>query len=70
MAKENNGGPAFPRPTSDVPGQPGMSLRDWLAGQAVIGLVQFADSPTRLSPSEMAEAAFKIADAMLKQRDK
>lgn len=67
----NNGGPAFPRPATDqLPGQVGMTLRDWFAGQAVAGLVQFADAPTRLQPAEMAEAAYRIADALLAQRKK
>lgn len=45
MSKRDDGWPAFPRPdvidpTSDSPlwdnGHPGMSLRDWFAGQALM----------------------------------
>lgn len=44
MSKENNGGPAFPRPVSDgehgqSPSQEGMSLRDWFAGLAMQRLI-------------------------------
>ena len=42
MATKNDGGPAFPRPYSEdklnkeqLPAQRGMSLRTWLAGQAL-----------------------------------
>jgi hypothetical protein len=39
-------------------------LRDWLAGQALVGLL-LAD---RHMPYEVAEAAYKLADEMLKAR--
>ncbi len=32
-----DGGPAFPIETTATPYAPGMSLRDWFAGQALIG---------------------------------
>ncbi|MDY3558140.1 hypothetical protein R5W23_000861 [Gemmata sp. JC673] len=77
MSTPNNGGPAFPRSgfevdreergNFDTSPQTGMSLRDWFAGRAITGLVQFADAPTRLRPEEMAEAAYRIADALLAQ---
>ena len=36
----NDGGPAFPRPSNEITeGCSGMSLRDWFAGQAIIGIV-------------------------------
>lgn len=64
----NDGGPAFPNPeTEQYPAEKGMSLRAWLAGQAIAGLVQFADAPTKLKPAEMAEAACNIADAVIKR---
>ena len=80
----NDGGPAFPipdmphpddagrwlsqyRPTSD-----GMSIRDWFASQALIGILSGAKAGNgeclrnlaRLS----AETAFIVADAMLEAR--
>jgi hypothetical protein len=65
-----DGGPAFPRVGQveyNSQAQNGMSLRDWLAGQAVRGL---------LSNSNFAEvevvhvAAYAIADRMLRERNK
>jgi hypothetical protein len=39
MTNQNDGGPAFPIPNDDRPGayeaHPGMTLRDWFAGQAL-----------------------------------
>mgnify|MGYP000272854830 CR=1 FL=1 len=73
----NDGGPAFPALTmlcgSDTvvaschnSAQPGMSLRDWFAGQAIIALYQTdrSEYPT----SKDAEQAYRIADAMLAAR--
>lgn len=40
----------------------GMTLRDWFAGQALIGLTG--------SPHRAAEAAYEYADAMLEARSK
>ena len=73
MAK-NDGGPAFPlqeqmQPAADggnawfSPGQPGMSLRDYFAGQALVMLGIHADIAG-------ADAAYRIADAMIAQREK
>ncbi|PYE89646.1 hypothetical protein [Phyllobacterium leguminum] len=71
------GGPAFPRPQSETSmggnyEQDGMSLRDWYAGQAIIGLIQgYAiayGSPTN-AMDEMAREAFSLADIMLLARD-
>lgn len=46
---------------------PGMSLRDWFAGQALAGIgAQWAMES--LSPDELAEAAYEVADAMLSAR--
>lgn len=42
--------------------QPGMTLRDWFAGQA---LVQCSDWD---APDEAARHAYRVADAMLKAR--
>jgi hypothetical protein len=44
--------------------EPGMDLRDWFAAQALIGCVtKYKTLPV------MAINAYKIADAMLKQRE-
>ena len=65
MSKENDGGPAFPKPPSSFTAtvQNGMSLRDWFAGQAIVGLAMDKN------PADMiAEWAYAVADAMLEAR--
>ena len=44
MADRDDGGPAFPRPQAETSQggnfeQDGMSLREWFAGQALVGLL-------------------------------
>ena len=65
MAK-NDGGPAFGVGHYD---QNGMSLRDWLAGQALAGILQMPDAFER-SYANMAEHSYAAADAMLAEREK
>ena len=77
MSEDNTGGPAFPR--SDErglmgeglrEGSDGMSLRDWFAGQALIG---FLSNQKRFAASSddatLARECFSYADAMLKARE-
>jgi hypothetical protein len=77
MANQNDGGPAFPQNLPDdfvwrLPGNPGgMSLRDWFAGQAMVGWLAGAgntdiDMATRRI---CALNCYELADAMLKERD-
>lgn len=73
MTKIDDGGPAFPEafwptPQSDAPDyRPGMSLRDWFAGQALAGLLAFEGT----SPGNTtAHIAWAIADDMLAERAK
>jgi len=65
----DNGGPAFPifEPEMGVKGQ-GMSLRDYFAGQVLVGYI----AGTELLPDEetIARISYKMADAMLKEREK
>lgn len=65
---KNDGGPAFPW-SPDGPNYqtyPGMSLRDWFAGQALAGMnAHDADVSFRMR----AEDAYKYADAMLAERE-
>jgi len=85
MSEKDNGGPAFPVvPTMEGAGQwgyayPGMTLRDWFAGQALAGLL--ADSKRSRKLYENAggddgilrcnsEWAYSLADAMLAERSK
>ena len=75
----NDGGPAFPTEVSGMAcskqvaddlfqfsgATPGMSLRDWFAGQALL------TNECRNWPSvaSAAEAAYNFADAMIKARE-
>lgn len=69
---ENTGGPAFPYPSYDegrqVDQYPGMSLRDWFAGQALAGML--ADSKVSDTVENLADLVYAMADAMLKERAK
>ena len=60
MSVTDNGGSAFPNANSD-----GMTLRDWLAGQAMTAII----TEGRRRFSDVAEDAYKVADAMLKARE-
>jgi hypothetical protein len=73
----NDGGPAFPKALDPYPntagttrnaGAPGMSLRDWFAGQALANYVA-ADNEPPLSFIQVATDCFQIADAMLAARE-
>lgn len=66
----HNGGPAFPTTAYDHGvDSPGMTLRDWFAGQAVIGIMAcHANEGFSLQPENCARWAFDVADAMLKAR--
>jgi hypothetical protein len=85
VSKVNDGGPAFPRPASEwiengtlregndaLPEQDGMMLRDWFAGHALAG--HLAWSPTDCSEQgkavDAAAFAYKVADAMIAEREK
>lgn len=71
MSTLNDGGPAFPG-TSDERyfTSPGMTLRDYFAGQAVINLMT-ADviKLHGVTPHVIAGTAYEIADAMLKAKE-
>lgn len=74
-----DGGPAFPTQpinTAKPEKYSGMSLRDWFAGQALLGMLAHS---TRYRPREgassnwhdaIAEEAGQLADAMLAERAK
>jgi len=80
MSAKQDGGPAFPCEGGDMSGlvaHPGMSLRDWFAGQALAGrlanstLLENLDQsgyPAEKLPAKMAEHAYMFADAMLEAR--
>lgn len=77
MSKIDDGGPAFPgiqgNDEYSNPYLPGMSLRDYFAGQALIGLYAGSNDDTGnwagfAKAAPLAETAFEIADAMLAAR--
>lgn len=64
----NDGGPAFPSSgPADAVVCWGMSLRDYFAGQALIGLISCPDI-TLGHAGDYASRAYEYADAMLKAR--
>lgn len=79
----DDGGPAFPHDNQELGNrhriaQPGMSLRDWFAGQALAGIfaggyrtkeIQDMASGT-MGASTPAGACYALADAMLAERAK
>lgn len=72
MSKIDDGGPAFPAHQATDNGMayttvPGMTLRDWFAGQSLAAL----SATGEIYPhSELARTAYEIADAMLAERNK
>ena len=64
---------AFPRPHSvddidgdiSYPAHAGMTLRDYFAAKAMQGLL----ANNNLDAQQIAQAAYKVADAMLKARE-
>ncbi len=78
MSKEiDDGGPAFPSEqhechdhTWNQTYEPGMSLRDWFAGQSVIGIAVAGNIVGGNQPDTHATIAYSIADAMIAARKK
>ena len=66
----HTGGPAFPAMHYDLAhNEHGMTMRDYFAAKAMQGL--FSDVDTSLmSQKQIAEWAYKMADAMLEAREK
>jgi hypothetical protein len=66
-----DGGPAFPTQDWQAVGNthPGMTLRDWFAGQALAHIPELLDAHDANKSAEMiAHWSYQIADAMLKAR--
>lgn len=66
MNNTNTGGPAFPFGTAFS----GMTLRDYFAAQALQGICANQDNRTYRGPMDFAVAAYVLADAMLKARER
>ena len=75
-----DGGPAFPSDNTTTSGVKGMTLRDYLAGQALVGLVALHSPVTTnmatgsvtvqgVAP-EVVIFAYAYADAMLAERER
>ncbi len=64
-SSRNDGGPAFPADSFTAQHCPGMSLRDWFAGQALAGILARCNGPDFANVEHLA---YEIADAMLRQR--
>lgn len=66
--------PAFPcaedhKTADQLPWTAGMTLRDWFAGQALIGMLSGDQSPDKDWVEQVtAPKAYRVADAMLKAR--
>lgn len=78
---KNDGGPAFPINRNDfrqdgtmvaTTWDTGMSLRDWFAGQALMGLLACPGTSSGLTPegalTQFAERSYEFSDAMLEAR--
>lgn len=73
----DDGGPAFPISDASGPVQPGMSLRDWFAGQALVGMnaspalleaVTSAGAGSGAHYERLARHAYMQADVMIEAR--
>jgi len=64
----DSGGPAFPIVCVGEY-SPGMTLRDWFAGQALAGLMSIRHNVDNVGESQIAREAYMQADAMLKARN-
>jgi len=58
---------AFPVPADASEG--GMTLRDWFAGQAIIGLLANGSSAKYLRSSAEARRAYQVADSLMAERE-
>lgn len=74
--KPNDGGAAFPGEQGHTPEgswnqtfDPGMTLRDWFAGQALAGIGVWSPGQVPMDISSRAQWAYEQADAMLKMRE-
>ena len=71
MSNTNTGGPAFPAPTTKPLENyyPGMTLRDYFAASFVSSGHIFKCISPGDTPELVAQQAYMMADAMLKERE-
>jgi hypothetical protein len=74
VSNQKNGGPAFPRAGSSGPGafaspENGMTLRDFFAAKAMQGILT-EDRSLELNFIEIASDSYRLADAMIQEREK
>lgn len=69
MSKTDDGGQAFPVTETEWHRMgEGMSIRDWFAGQAIMGILAF---PRRdINNLTACQQSYQIADAMIAERNK
>ena len=74
---DTTGGPAFPRPVSgptheysESGPQEGMSLRDYFAGQALVGLLACSIPGQEHIAANAAREAYVVADAMIAESER
>jgi hypothetical protein len=66
----NDGGPAFPISRENESWHsPGMSLRDWFAGQALAGILSGLPVGKEVPDPWLARECYRAADAMLAFRN-
>jgi len=69
--KINTGGQAYPIPIDHW--EPGMTLRDYFAGQVVGQIISVCANDTRIAgesaPDAFARKSYEIADAMIAERE-
>ena len=78
MSEKKTGGQAFPRSyafmnpeagKSELKSVEGLTIRDYFAGQALIGMVT-ADPDGKRGDEKLAQWSYMIADALLAEREK
>ena len=73
MSHKDDGRPAFPRAAEGellMTDEPGMTLRQWYAGQALVGVIVATQSTAIMSPQNVALECAMYADALIAELDK
>lgn len=71
MSDIKNGGPAFPVEGGNLRDLFGMTMRDYFAAKAMQGIMVATLAPHTLwTQDEVAKTAYRMADAMLAEREK